>query len=120
MIFNASIAMTWILFLALFPAAFFWLRRAWRIAVKRDFSEVALRRGISPESPERYAPYAAAINLLAGVVVLTLIIGVLSAQFDYKTWTSIAGATIWMKIIGDFILSRHAHPITFGKNKQVR
>jgi hypothetical protein len=120
MIFDFSVALTWILFLALFPAAFVWLRRAWRIAVKRDFSEVALKRGVSPESPERFAPYAAAINLLAGVVVATLIIGVIAAKFDYRTWTSAAGVTIWLKLIGDFILSRHAHPITLGKKKPAK
>jgi hypothetical protein len=110
-----SLAMTWILFLALFPMAFIWLRRAWRIAVKRDFSEVALKRGQLPADPQKYAPYAAAINLLAGVVVVSVIIGVLTASFDYATWSSTAGITIWLKIIGDFILSRHAHPITFKK-----
>ena len=28
MVFDASVALNWILFLALFPIAFFWLRRA--------------------------------------------------------------------------------------------
>ena len=43
-----SLALNWILFLAMFPIAFFWGRRAWRILVKRDFSEVALKRGMPP------------------------------------------------------------------------
>jgi hypothetical protein len=110
-----SLAMTWILFIALFPMAFIWLRRTWRIAVKRDFSEVALKRGQSPADPQKYAPYAAAINLLAGVVVVTVIVGVLTASYDYSTWSAMAGVTIWLKIIADFILSRHAHPFTFKK-----
>jgi hypothetical protein len=118
MVFDISIAMTWILFIALFPAAFFWLRRAWRIAVKQDFSEVALKRGLSPVDPQRYAPYAAAINLLAGVIVLTLIIGVLTAYFDYSTWSSAAGVTIWLKLIADFILSRHAHPLAIKRKTE--
>jgi hypothetical protein len=104
-----SLAITWILFLALFPMAFIWLRRAWRIAVKRDFSEVALKRGQSPQNPEKYAPYAAAINLLAGVVVVSVIAGLLTAAFDYATWSAMAGVTIWLKLIADFILGRQAH-----------
>ncbi len=113
-----SLAMTWVLFLALFPMAFIWLRRAWRIAVNRDFSEVALKRGVPPADPQKYAPYAAAINLLAGVIVVSVIISVLTASFDYATWTSAAGITIWLKLIADFILSRHAHPFTFRKKSE--
>ncbi|MDZ4200688.1 MAG: hypothetical protein U1C96_00870 [Gallionella sp.] len=116
MVFDISVAMTWLLFLALFPMAFIWLRRTWRIGVRRDFSEVALKKGIPPDNPEKFAPYAAAINLLAGVVTLTVIIGVLTARFDYATWSAAAGITIWLKLIADFILSRHAHPFA-AKNK---
>ena len=110
-----SLALTWILFLALFPMAFIWLRRAWRIAVKRDFSEVALKRGLPPQNPEKYAPYTAAINLLAGVVVVSVIVGVLTAAYDYATWSAMAGVTIWMKLVADFILGRQAH--LFGARK---
>lgn len=115
MVFDISVAMTWILFIALFPMAFIWLRRVWRIGVRRDYSEVALKRGVPPENPAKFAPYAAAINLLAGMVVVSVIIGVLTARFDYQTWSSMAGITIWLKIIADFILSRHAHPFLFKK-----
>jgi len=113
--FDISVAMTWLLFLALFPMTFIWLRRAWRIAIKRDFFDVALKGGQSPANPEKYAPYAAAINLLAGVIVLSVIIGVLTAYYDYATWSAAAGITIWLKIIADFILSRHAHPFVVKK-----
>ena len=116
MVFDVSVALTWILFLALFPIAFFWLRRAWRIVVKRDFSEVALKRGESPANPARYAPFAAAINLIGAGIVLFVIFGVVSARLDYETWSAIAGSTIWMKFIFDFILSRQAHPI-IGKER---
>lgn len=116
MVFDISIAMTWVLFIALFPMAFIWLRRVWRIGVKRDFSEVALKHGLPPENPENFAPYTAGINLLAGVVILAVIIGVLSGEYDYATWSATAGVTIWLKLIADFILSRHAHPFKF-KNK---
>lgn len=66
MVFDISVALTWILFLALFPIAFFWLRRAWRILVRGDYSEVAIKRGEPPANPKKFAPYAAAINLIAG------------------------------------------------------
>lgn len=118
MVFDVNVAMTWLLFLALFPIAYFWLRRAWRIAIKRDFSEVALKRGESPPNPERYAPYAVAINLLGAVVVLYVILGVLTATLDYATWSATAGMTIWMKIIADFILGRQAHPIVPKKKSE--
>lgn len=104
-----SLAMAWMLFIALFPMAFLWLRRAWRIAVDRDFSEVALKRGLPPEDPERFAPYAVAINLLAGVIVAAVIVGVVTAEYDYATWSAMAGVTIWFKLIADFILGRQAH-----------
>jgi hypothetical protein len=110
MVFDISVAMTWVLFVALFPIAFVWLRRVWRIAVRRDFSEVALKKGLPPDNPAKYAPYAAAINLIAGVVVVAVIVGVVTASFDYATWSAMAGVTIWLKLIADFILSRHAHP----------
>lgn len=106
MVFDFSVALTWILFLALFPIAFFWLRRAWRIIVKRDFSEVALKRGQSPPNPARFAPYEAAVDLVAGVVTMVVIVSVL---LDYSTWSAIAGSTIWCKFFMDFALSRHAY-----------
>jgi hypothetical protein len=118
MVFDISVAMTWVLFIALFPLSFFWLRRAWRIAIKRDFSEVALKRGLAPDTPEKYAPYVAAINLLAGVIVGTLIIGVLAAYYDYATWSATAGVTIWLKLMADFIISRHAHPIILKRKRE--
>jgi small-conductance mechanosensitive channel len=115
MVFDVSTALTWILFLALFPISFIWLRRAWRIVVRRDFSEVALKRGLSPEQPEKFAPFTAAINLVAGIVLVFVIVGVALGQMEYAVWSAIAGSTIWMKIFADFILGRHAHPFAFGK-----
>ena len=109
MVFNASVALTWILFLALFPMAFFWLRRAWRILVKRDFSEVALKGGQSPPEPEKFAPYEMVVNLVAGVSVVTVIVAVFLGQLEYSTWTAIAGSTIWCKFFASYALSRHAH-----------
>ncbi|MBU1214306.1 MAG: hypothetical protein KKA63_03635 [Gammaproteobacteria bacterium] len=118
MVFDVSVAMTWVLFLALFPMAFFWLRRAWRIAIRRDFTEVALKKGVPPEKPERFAPYAVAINLLGGIVVVWVVVSVLMARLDYATWSATAGITIWLKIIADFILARHAHPIVLKRKTE--
>ena len=110
MVFDVSVALTWILFLALFPMAFFWLRRVWRIAVRRDLSEVALKRGVAPADPERFAPYELGINLVAGSIIVGVILAIVFGQLHYDSWTAIAGTTIWCKFFANFILSRHAHP----------
>lgn len=115
MVFDVNTAITWILFLALFPIAFFWLRRAWRILSRRDYSEVALKRGESPANPVKFAPYTVAINLGGGIVIVGTILGVVTGILAYETWSAIAGSTLWMKFIFDFILSRHAHPIASKK-----
>lgn len=117
MVFDISVALTWILFLALFPIAFFWLRRAWRILVRHDYSEVAIKRGEPPANPKKFAPYAAGLNLIAGCIAVWVIVSVLLGTMEYQTWSAIAGVTIWLKFIADFILSRHAHPMTWGKKK---
>ncbi len=116
--FDISMAVTWILFLALFPMAFIWLRRAWKIFIKKDYSEVALKRGSSPPDPKKWAPFTGSLNLIAGGIAVTAIIGVAAAVFTYETWSSMAGMTLWAKIIGDFIISRQAHPFTARKRKK--
>ncbi len=115
MVFDVSVAMTWLLYLALFPMAFIWLRRAWRIARRRDHSEVALKRGEPPPDAARWAPYAVAINGLAGLVALYVIVAVALGALAYEHWTAIAGTTIWSKFLLDFALSRHAHGFGAGK-----
>lgn len=117
MIFNASVALNWILFLALFPIVFFWFRRAWRILFRRDFSEVALKGGVPPPDPARYAPHTLVINLIGGVVIAFVIIGIVTGSMDFDTWTATAGVTIWMKFFLDFALGRHAHPIVARRRK---
>lgn len=112
----SSHAMLWIIYLALYPMAFIWLRRAYRIIVKRDFSEVALRRGEPPKNPAKFAPYTAAINLVAGFVALVTAIAVFAGPLPFATWTAIAGTTLWVKIFADFIVGRHAH-LQLGKQK---
>lgn len=116
---EISLALTWILFLALFPMAYFWLRRAFRIIVRRDFSEVALKRGEPPAKPKKFAPYTAATNLVAGAIAVGVIAFVVFAGVDYDTWTAIAGSTVYMKFIFDFIISRHAHPFWGKKEAKV-
>ena len=107
--FNVSIAMNWILFIALFPIQFFWYRRAYRIFIKRDFSEVALKNGEPPENPERFAPFSGSVNLIAAALITYTVFGIIVQAMPFDTWSAIAGSTIWMKMIMDFVLRRHAH-----------
>lgn len=127
MFFYLSLVLTWVLFLALFPLAYFWLRRAERIFLKKDYSEVALKRGVAPANQAKWAPFAGILNLLAGGICVWIIVGVvvwiatgiLIGPFqDYDTWSAMAGITIWSKLIADFILRMQAHPIKFGKKKE--
>lgn len=95
--------------LALFPVAFFWWRRVYRILVKRDFSEVALKKGLPPPNAEKYAPYEMAINFIGGTVIVAVIVIVLLGLMDYQSWIAIAGSTLWIKLFASFALSRQAH-----------
>ncbi len=121
-----SLILTWALFLALFPMAFFWLRRAHKIFIKHDYSEVALKRGVSPPHPEKWAKWVGLLNLGCGMVAVWIIIGLplwiatgVSIGFHrFENWNAIAGSTIWIKIFADFIISRQAHPIVWGKKKK--
>jgi len=106
---DIATAITWIMFLGLFPISFFWLRRAWLIGVKKDYSYVALKKGMPPEDPEKYAVFSLTINLLAGLVLLTVILLIVITGLEYDTWTAVAGSTIWIKFFADFILGRQAH-----------
>jgi hypothetical protein len=109
----------WIFLLALFPVAFFWFRRAWRILVRRDFSEVALKKGVPPANAAVYAPYEMIINLIGGIVVLGVLVSVLVFQsLAREDWMAVAGVTLWMKLFASFALSRHAHGIDFSRKKK--
>lgn len=104
--------LNWIFLLALVPVAFFWLRRAWRILIKRDFSEVALKKGLPPPDADRYAPYEMAINLVGGVVMVGVLVAVLGFQaLAREDWIAVAGSTLWIKLFASFALGRHAHGI---------
>ncbi len=125
MVFDVGVAMTWLLFIALFPITFFWLRRAWRILIKKNYSEVATKKGLSPANPQKWALIVGLINLGCGGMTAWIIIALLFAPvlasvmtpYSYDTWSAMAGLTIWGKIIADFIIRFQAHPMTFGKNK---
>ncbi|WP_291013261.1 hypothetical protein [Hydrogenophaga sp.] len=100
----------WIFLLVLFPVSFFWLRRAWRILVRRDFSEVALKKGVPPTNAEKYAPYEMAINFVGGVIMVGVLVAVLGFQaLAADDWIAIAGVTLWCKLLASFALSRQAH-----------
>ena len=100
----------WIFLLALFPVAFFWLRRAWRILVRRDFSEVPLKKGLPPPNAEKYAPYEMAINAVGGIIMVGVLVAVLGFQaLAADDWIAIAGVTLWGKLFASFALSRQAH-----------
>lgn len=103
--------------LALFPVVFFWFRRVYRILIKRDFSEVALKKGVPAPNAEKYAPYEMVINLIGGTVILMVIFSVLLGLLDYQAWIAVAGSTLWLKLFASFALGRHAHGIAPGKRK---
>lgn len=116
---SISVILNWLLLLALFPMAFFWLRRAWRIFIKKNYSEVALKRGLPPSNPKKWAPVVGIVNLVCGGVAVWIIIAVLVlARYPFETWNAYAGMTIWGKIFGDLIIRFTAHPITLGRKKE--
>lgn len=117
MVFDVNVAMTWILFLAVFPMAFIWLRRAFKIFVKKNYSEVALKRGNPPANPKKWALLVGMVNLIAGGVCVWTIITVLFGLAPYSEWSAMAGITIWGKIFADWIIRIQAHPLQFGKKK---
>lgn len=66
----------------------------WRIVVRRDCSVVAIKHGLSPPNPEKFAPYEMAVNLIAGTVIVVVIGAVSLGLWEYGTWSAIAGSTI--------------------------
>lgn len=115
---HIGLAILWIMFLALFPMAFIWLRRAWRIFIKKDYSEVALKRGEGPANPHKWAPVTGIVNLAAGLAACGTILGVLLFQVPSESWTKAAGITLWAKVFADFIVGRQAHPFVLGRSEK--
>ncbi|MGA1846991.1 hypothetical protein [Deferribacter abyssi] len=112
--------MNWILFLALFPLSFVWLKNAYKIFIKKDFTNVAVKKGELPPNPKKWAPYVGLLNLFAGLALIWAIFGVVLFAYPYNLWTGIASVTIWFKVIGEFIIKQHAHPISFNKKKVLK
>ncbi|MCK5128282.1 MAG: hypothetical protein KAQ68_00410 [Clostridiales bacterium] len=106
---NIYVVLTRLMFLGLFPLSIFWLRRAWLIGIKKDYSYVALKKGLPPENPKKYAIFSLAINLIAGLIFAAMILLVIIVGLDYEIWTAVVGTTLWTKLFIEFILSRHAH-----------
>jgi hypothetical protein len=77
---------------------------------------VALKKGLPPANSEKYAPYELMINLLGGIVVVSVILIVLLGLMDYQSWVALAGSTLWIKLFASFALSRQAHGLG-PKNK---
>ncbi len=124
---SISEAIKWLLFLALFPMSFIWLRRAWRIFIKHDYAGVALKRGEGPLNPKKWAPVTGLLNLVAGTIAATILLSVpvyvatgfsLFSLHEYDSWSATIGVTLWMKIFADFIISSQAHPFVLGRKKE--
>lgn len=127
--FDISTAIRLMLFLAIIPMTFIWLRRAWRIFIKHDYAEVALKRGEAPPNAKKWAPATGIINLAAGIVGLLILLSLpawvflgvsIASLHEYESWSAVAGSTLWIKVFADYIVSRQAHPFVLGrtKNKQ--
>ncbi len=115
---SVSMALNWLLIMALIGASIFWIIRAKKILIDKDFSFVALKGGEPPPNPAKWAPYSAVINILGALGGIGTVLGVFFFQLDLETWTMYGGITIWGKIIADFALARTAHPFTSGKKKR--
>jgi len=117
MYYYTSLALTWLLFIALFPVSFFWGRNAYKIFIKKDYSFVALKKGKPPVNQKKWAFFAGLINIVGSLVAAYTIFGILVFGFSYDKWTAMAGCTIWGKIFAEWILRQQAHPIQFGRKK---
>lgn len=104
------LALTWILFLALFPISFLWLRKAYRIAVKKDYSLVAMKRGVPAPNPRKFIVPEIVLHTVAALLVIYALYGVIVGGWHYNEWTALAGSAIWCKILFSFVIARHAHP----------
>ena len=125
--FDVTNAIRLILYLAIIPMAFIWLRRAWRIFIKHDYSEVALKRGEAPPNAHKWAPVTGIINLAAGTVGVLILLSVplwillgisIGSLHEYSSWSAVAGSTLWIKVFADYIVSRQAHPFILGRKKE--
>lgn len=56
--------------------------------MRGDYSEVAIKRGEPPANPKKFAPYAAAINLIAGGIAVWVIFNVVTGGMEYDDLVS--------------------------------
>lgn len=106
---DASVVFAWLLLLLAVALAALCFRRAWTVLVQRNFAEVAVLRGESPAEPERWAPYAVAIHLLAGGVMSAAVISALLGWAAFANWSSVIGLTLWFYLLALHVLARRAH-----------
>ncbi len=114
---QVVLVFNWILFIGLIPLSIFWLRRGYKIWMKKDYSLVALWKGRSPKNAKKYVPYAILSNLGAGMIFLTVFFLVLIIGLHYDIWTAIVGITFWMKILTDLNVSMYAHKVGIFKSR---
>jgi hypothetical protein len=106
---DASVILAWLLLLLGVALAALCLKRAWTIIVRRNYAEVAVRRGASPRQPERWAPYAAGIHLVGGALMIGAVLCALLGLAPFATWTSAIGLTLWAYLFALSMLARTAH-----------
>lgn len=111
LVLDPFVIMAWLLLTGLFPISYFWFRNAYKIAVQKDLSRVALKGGDPPENPAKWAPFVALLNFAAAGALVWAVIGALPIAYIYpfEKWSGIAAVTIWFKIFGDYIIKMHAH-----------
>ncbi len=68
-----------------------------------------MKHGVPPPNAARYAVFDLALNLIGGAIVVVTVLAIVFNGLAYEHWSAIAGSTIWLKLILDFALSRHAH-----------
>ncbi|PPE69109.1 hypothetical protein IS481_02470 [Caldimonas thermodepolymerans] len=106
---HPTVLLAWLLLLLGIALAALCLKRAWTIIVRRNFAEVAVRRGQPPRDPERWAPYAAGIHLVCGALMTGAVLAALLGLAPYATWTGTIGLTLWGYLLALHLLARAAH-----------
>lgn len=96
-----ALVMYGMLYLALFPIVFFWLRLVRNIVLRKDYSEVGLRKGQSPPNPKKLAPFFVVLNSICALILMGIILYVpvtASTLINWDVFTS--DATSWDSRLG--------------------
>lgn len=96
-----ALVMYGILYLSLFSIVFFWLRLVRNVVLRKDYSEVALRKGASPPHPKKLAPFFVVLNSVCALILIGVILYVPVTGFaliDWDVFTS--DATSWGNRLG--------------------